>query len=364
MKNIAVFYGGVSVESEVSVITGVLTANTLRKKDFNVIPVYVNGDGEWFTGEYLFDPDNYAEFDKSKVKRVSIIGGSNALFQIKGKKVKELFPISCAINCMHGERGEDGSLAGLLNMCNIPLVSPPLLSSAVSMDKRFTKIVLKGLKVKALPSVTVGSTAELDKLKLNFTYPVIVKPVCGGSSIGVNTANDLKRLSECVAYALRFGERAIIEPCLNDFTEINCAVYACDGKIFTSECERPIGKTEILSFADKYQGGGREFPANLDESVSLRIKKISERVYADLGFSGIIRIDYFVYGEEIYLNEINSVPGSLAYYLFCNTTAEFGNLLENLIKDGIKRASARDTFQKKFKSGILSSVGAKSSKRL
>lgn len=364
MENIAVFFGGVSVEHEISVITGVLTTNSLDGEKFRAVPVYVDGKGEWFTGEYLKDPDNFKSFDYKKVNKVTLVAGERSLYAVKGKRLKKLFSISAAINCMHGERGEDGSLAGLLNMCGVPLVSPPLCPSAFSMDKTFTKTVLKGMGVRTLPFIEVFSPREAVEKKRAFGYPVIVKPACGGSSIGVRRAETPKETAEAAAYALRFGGRAVIEPCLENFIEINCAAYLGKNGIIVSECERPVGKTEILSFKDKYESGTREFPAKIDAAVSERIKNITKKVYALAGFTGIIRIDYFVSEGKVYLNEINSVPGSLAYYLFTRTQKGFTEILCEIIEVCKSRAAAEDTVQKSFHSGILRAVGGKSAKRL
>ena len=164
MKNIAVFFGGQSVEHEISVITGVLTVNSLDKTGYRAVPVYVGTDGVRYTGDYLKDPDNYKAFDGKKVKRVTFIPGDNALYLLKGKKIKRYIEIAAAINCMHGERGEDGSLAGELKTLGIPLASPDILPSSVCMDKTFTKIVMKGIGVKMLPSVTVKSAGEARKI--------------------------------------------------------------------------------------------------------------------------------------------------------------------------------------------------------
>lgn len=363
MKNIAVFFGGVSCESEVSIITGVLTANTIDKEKFNVVPVYVDGNGEWLSGEYLLDPDNYKNLDYKRVKRVTLVDGENKLFYVCRKKLKLYCEISCAINCMHGERGEDGSLFGTLNMCGIPLASPPLLPSAVSMDKKITKTLLKGLKIPTLPCVTVNSAEKIVQ-PLPFSFPIIVKPLYGGSSIGVNKANNIKELESAVNYALRFGEFAELEPCLKDFTEINCATYRGKSGVVVSECEKPIGKNEVLTFFDKYESGFREFPAKIDARISKKIKKISQKVYDELNFSGIIRIDFFVKDEKVILNEINAVPGSLAYYLFCKNLKEFSKVLTEIIELALVGKTRRDSVQKSFSSGILSAVGSKSAKRL
>ena len=363
MKTVVVFYGGKSVEHDVSIITGVMTANCLGGSEYQSLPVYIDKSGAWYTGESLLDPDGYKNLNFKKLKRVTLTGGSNVLFEIKRGKLKPLATVSVAINCMHGGFGEDGSLAGLLNFCGIPLASPPVLPAAVSMDKSFTKTALKGLKVKALPSITVSSIKEWQTAKEKIAYPVIVKPTLLGSSIGISRAENFVELERAISYGLRFCSSVIIESCLEDFTEINCAAYLKkDGTIAVSECERPVGRTKILSVNDKYEGGKRVFPADDDKKYSDKIKEITKKVYRELGFSGVIRIDYFLADGQIYLNEINSVPGSLAYYLFGDTLYSFSKMLKELIAVAEQKFATDGTVTTDYNSGILSGVGSKGAK--
>ncbi|MBR2448525.1 MAG: ATP-grasp domain-containing protein [Clostridia bacterium] len=364
MKTVAVFFGGQSVEHEISIITGVMTANSLDKNKYKVLPVYVSTDGKWYSGERLLDLDGYKSFDFKKLDNVTLICGGNALYSIKKNKLKKIADVAVAINCMHGERGEDGSLAGLLNMCKIALASPPMMPSSISIDKAFTKTVLKSLKIKTLSGVTVSALDELEQLS-TFKFPVIVKPNRLGSSIGVSKVDEQDGLSGAVSYALKFGNKALIEPCLENFIEINCAAYESGDKgIIVSKCERPVGKEEVLSFGDKYESGKRVFPADIDKKYSDKIKNATEKIYRELGFKGVIRIDYFISGGEVYLNEINTVPGSLAYYLFSDTLKGFTAMLNQLIEVAERDFAKESTTQKTFKSGILTRAGSKGSKRL
>ena len=361
MKNVAVFFGGQSVEHDVSVITGTLTLNSIDKSLFNPVPIYVAKDGRWFTGECLKDVDEYKELNTKKLVEVTLNSGSNKLFQIKGKKIKWLCEIAVAINCMHGERGEDGCLAGLLNTCGIPLASPNLIPSSVCMDKSFTKTVMKGLRVKTLPSVTVGESLNEKEVFSKLRLPLIVKPNSLGSSIGITKVNQKDELCHAVAFAKRFGEKVIIEPCLSDFIEINCASYRdANGKIVVSECERPVGKDQVLSFDDKYKSGKRIFPADISEKLAEKIKETTKKVYKEICADGIIRIDYFVSDGEVYLNEVNTVPGSLAFYLFGDTLKNFTKLLTELIGVATKRHNQSQSYQKTFNTGILNMGGIKS----
>ncbi len=361
MKNIAVFFGGQSVEHDVSVITGALTLNSIDKSAYNPIPVYVDKNGEWYTGEILKDVDEYKNLNYKRLKKVIIKSGSKELYEIKGKKIKPLLTLSACINCMHGERGEDGSLAGALALCGLPLASPEILPSSVCMDKCFTKTVMKGLKVKTLPSVTVDGELDEKKILSKLKLPLVVKPCCLGSSIGITKVKTKEELSPAIALAQKYGERVIIEPCLRNFIEINCAGYRNKkGEIIVSECERPVGKDGLLSFDDKYKSGKRIFPADIDQDISDNIKQLTKKVYDGVNASGVIRIDYFVCGSEVYLNEVNTVPGSLAFYLFGDTLKSFTGLLSELIESAIKRGAKRESVQKTFNTGILNMGGAKS----
>ncbi len=363
MKTVLVFFGGQSVEHDVSIITGVMTLNSVDKQKYSALPVYVSKSGEWLYGKNLYDIDEYKNLKQEKLSRVTLIG--NRLYRIKGKRVYKLADVALAINCMHGERGEDGSLAGLLNMCGVPLASPDVLGSSVAMDKIFTKKVAKAIKVKTLPFVTVDSATDLDKKIKGMPFPIIVKPNRLGSSIGINRAENIKDLEKAVNYALRFGETVLLEPCLDDFIEINCSAYArADGSVRVSECERPVGREKVLSFDDKYRSGKRVFPADIDQKIAEEIKDYTLKIYNELCMRGVIRIDYFVVGGKVYLNEINTVPGSLAYYLYCDTLKEFGNMLGELFESALKKGANQQTFQTEFSTGILSFNGGKSAKRL
>ncbi len=365
MKNIAVFFGGQSVEHDISVITGVMTAKCVDREKFSVLPVYISKNGEWQTGESLFDIDEFKKIDVKKLKRVTILNGDNTLYQVKGKKLKPIEKIYCAINCLHGRNGEDGALAGLLNMSNIPLASPNMLSSSVSMDKSFTKLVLKSIGVKTVKSVTVTSKSQVEKVISQLEFPLLVKPNFLGSSIGITKADNKEMLIDGIHNALKYCESAIIEPFLTDLTEINCAVYRDDkGIINVSECEKPICRAEILSFKDKYQDGKREFPANIDIKYSKKIKEISKKIYTTLGFDGVIRIDFFISDGKVLVNEINSVPGSLAYYLFGDTKKSFSNMLTSLIMSAERKYLQKLTFAYEYNSGILTSFGTKGAKHL
>lgn len=365
MQNILVFFGGVSVEHDISIITGTLTVNTLRRGKYNAIPVYVDRKGAFLTGEQLLDVGNYSKLDYKKLNQVVILPSDNKVYIKKKNKLKELCAIKCAVNCMHGERGEDGSLSGFLSFTDIPLASPDITASSICMDKSITKLFLKGLKIKTLKSVTLESVKDCHKKCKDLGFPLIVKPCKLGSSIGIKKAYNKMELESAISFALKYGERVLIEPCIENFIEINCACYKDEkGRIIVSECEQPIGKDEILTFSDKYENGSRVFPANIDKELSDEIKKTTLKIYSELNVSGIIRIDYIIKEKEIYLNEINTVPGSLAYYLFTDTLAGFEKILEKNILLACFNKAKQNGHQKNFSCKVLDGVGIKGNKRL
>lgn len=364
MKNIAVFYGGASVEHDVSVISGVLTVNALDKERYNAVPIYVDYNGLWYTGKGLNDISVYKNLDVNKLEQVTLSCGKNILYKVKRNKLKELCVLACAVNCMHGERGEDGSLVGLLNMCGVPLASPGLVPSSVCMDKSISKIFFKGMGVKHLPCVTLS---ELDGVERagELGFPLIVKPCTGGSSIGVRRADNFEQLKKAVDFAFRYSHKVVVEKLLTDFTEINCAVYKNHlGSTIVSEVERPIGEKQVLTFLDKYSFGSREFPAKIEKRVENKIKEITKKCYEELGMEGIVRFDFMIKDGVVYLNEINTVPGSLAYYLFCDTFKEFSKILNGLIVRAEQGYAKTQTLIKKYSSSVLELKGVKSSKRL
>ncbi len=363
MKSVAVFFGGESIEHDISIITGVLTLNSIEER-YNPVPIYVSKEGEFYTGNELRDPDGYKNLDFKKLKKVTLLMGRDRLYEISGKKLKPLFEIAVAINCMHGERGEDGTISALLSLCKIPLVSPGIAGSAVCMNKSLTKIMLKGLEIPFIPSVTVSDVISAVSAE-KFGYPLIVKPCTGGSSIGIGRAKDRRELEFAVNEALNFSHSVVIEPLVTNFTEINCACFKDgDGNLVVSECEKPIGKDEVLTFADKYERGLREFPAKIGEEQSTLIKKTTAKIYREFEFKGVIRIDYFIADNEVYVNEINTVPGSLAYYLFCKNTPEFGRMLTEMIEYAMTSFNRNSSVKRSFNSGILTTLRGKGSKTI
>ena len=374
MRNVLVFFGGKSCEHDVSIITGVLTTNSIDKSEFNAIPIYVSKDGVWHTGDCLKDIEWFKSKNLSKLTTVTLIAGSQELYQISKNKLKKVCTVTAVINCMHGLNGEDGSLAGYLKLCNIPFASPDLYGSSLAIDKDYTKLFLSGINVEKLPYVRLFKELYYSKkqsavniIEKRFGYPVIVKPSNLGSSIGITLAKSSGELLTALDKAFTYDEKVIVEKAITNFTEINCSAYKCGDKVIVSECEEPVSANEILSFSDKYLGakGGasRNFPANIPPNISQKIKAITEKVYRKADFIGVIRIDYLVKDDKIYLNEINTVPGSLAYYLHSDSIKGFSEMLTALLKEGINKHLKTQRLNFNYNSSVIDNIkGVKGAK--
>ena len=366
MKKIAVFFGGMSQEHDVSVITGVFTLNCLDKTKYEGVPIYVSKDGLWFSGKSLFNISDFRFGEPKGLKRVALFAGDNNLYEM-GARLKRKFVLSGAINCMHGRNGEDGTLAAVCKLSKVPLASPDLFSSAMAMDKELTKTCLNAIGVKTAEGFTVAradyyaDTRGFIKKTEKLGYPVIIKPCSSGSSIGITVAHNEKEAEKGLNKAFTYDVKAVVERFIKGASDVNCACYKAGGSIFVSECERPAGG-EFLSFNDKYLGGAkspvkRQFPAKISKTISDEIKATTAYVYKKFDFSGIVRIDYLVCGDEIVLNEINSVPGSLAYYLFCDKIADFTNLLTALIEESFTKWREYFNCRFTFSSSVLALDG-------
>ncbi len=365
MKNILVFYGGVSCEHDISVITGVMALNALKGTNYSPTPIYIDKNGEWYSGEKLFDTAFYSHFDVKKVKKVTLLPQNTELYEVKNGKLKQILKVDAALNCMHGLNGEDGSLSGLMQLCKIPFAAPPTFASSLAMDKYYTKIVLAGLDVACLPYVRICKDTFLKSrnfvlkyIKGRLGYPVIVKPENLGSSIGISKASNDGEAVTALSEAFRYDGKVVVEKALENFREINCACYKSGDRYFVSECEEPVVSGKFLTFDDKYSTPTeKKFPAPLDKKLSAEIKGIVKYIYKKLDFKGVVRMDFLLIGDKVYLNEINSVPGSLAYYLFCDTTEKLGDFIGVLIEDAIDEFIKFKSNDFTFKSDVLSFGG-------
>lgn len=347
---IAVIFGGRSCEHDVSVVTGIQTLAETEKLD--PVPVYIDRAGNWFTGRMRTVDDVR---NKRGLKSVYMRPGSNRLKTQLGRTVAV---VDTAVLCCHGANGEDGTLQGFLELCGVAYTGSDVYASALCMDKARFKRFAAAEGFAQLPytdftrnkfNSDIYSVAE--KLN-NIGYPFMIKPSRQGSSIGIGKAANEKELVARVRTALAYDDTVVAEKLLTGFREFNCAALS-DGKTLTvSEAEEPIGWKDYLSYEDKYAGKKavkRKFPAPVSDSLRAQIRECTEKIFRAAGLGGVARVDYML-GEDgvLYLNEVNTVPGSLASYFFIGRHTDADGFYEKLIADARSRKAARDRLVYKY----------------
>ncbi|MCD8040498.1 MAG: ATP-grasp domain-containing protein [Clostridia bacterium] len=353
--NIAVVFGGASNESEISVITGTMACNVLKKGGVDVLPVYITQKGEFFCGEELADVHGYSAFIAEEHTRCIVANGGIYTLNKKGK-TKKFLPVYAALNCCHGGLGEGGGLCGLFGFNAIPLAGADMFASSAFMDKYHTKQLLAALNVPALPYAVVRSMGDIPQAIKAIGFPMVVKPACLGSSIGVSVAQDERQLNVAIGAALCYDKKAICEPYLQSRREINVAVYFSGDETVASDCEEVSSSDSFLTFDDKYAGGGSSrIPADLPQDMAQLIKNIAKKVYVECEMRGIARFDFLLDGDKIYLSEVNTVPGSMGYYLFSKNFGGFYPVLEGVIEQAV--TDFADARRKKIiTTGILNGI--------
>ncbi|MCL2751628.1 MAG: D-alanine--D-alanine ligase [Firmicutes bacterium] len=377
MENIAVLFGGRSCEHDISVITAMQAIHALDKAKYSVIPVYIGIDGDFYTGAALLETAFYRKPIYKRLKKAYFCPPSGLLHV--GKRRKPLYKIDAAIVAMHGLNGEDGTIASLMELCAIPYTSCGVAAAAVTMDKILMKSAFKGAGLPVLPSVAV-SVEEFGIFKKNgigqaeneLGYPMIVKPANLGSSIGIKKCADREALYAALAAAFCFDERAIVERAVDNLTEINCSGLGRGADVAVSECERPVSWNEILTFEDKYLSGGkggmkdagRIFPADIPKEQSDAIKEMTEKAFGAFNCKGVIRADFIIDNADgaIYINEINSIPGSLSFYLWEREGLDFTGLLNKLIKLAKFDRQMKDALTYSYSTPVLHAKGGMKSK--
>lgn len=312
--NVLLVFGGNSYEHDVSIITGCVVNNLLKDK-YNIFPVYINKYNELY---YYKDVD-VEDFRNNKK-------GIKSSFVKKGIKTKFVnYKMDIAIIAMHGLNGEDGMIKGILDFYDIPSIGSNLISSAVNMDKYFSYCVLNENKINVVKSTFITK----EKIEHNIEYPVILKPARLGSSIGIKICMDEDEYLDKVFECLKYDKKIVVQEYLEDITELNISLYKNKFDIVCSNIEVVDKHDEIYSYEDKYSKSKIQKRVYLeDDSLSSLIKEMSINTYNILELDGIVRIDYILHNDQIYLNEVNSIPGSLSYYLY---DTEFSEIIKELI---------------------------------
>jgi len=366
MKTIAVFFGGNSNEREISVITGMMVTNLLRTTEHRILPVYLTQEGMLFAERASGVEDVIAP--KKPFPPVVLIGRKLVL---KDRPKRVLAELDCALNCCHGGTGEDGTLSALLAWHGVPSASPDMQLSSAFMDKSIAKIVVRGLGIPVLPSETVWEEEwknDAPKIKERvkaFGYPVVIKPCRLGSSIGISVAHTEEELSAALQLAFKLDDSALIEQYLPDRRDLNCAAYRKNGELVLSPVEEVFSASDILTFREKYESETAcrsELPARIPQEITETVQRALTEIYTAFHAVGVVRADFLLSGQNVYFNELNTVPGSLAYYLFSESLTNARTFLLDLI-DGACLPSQKPPIV----TGILSRTqfgGAKGGKRL
>lgn len=359
-KTIAVIFGGTSNENEISVITGTMAANVLKEAGHKVIPLYIAQNGHIYTGQ-LTDIANFKSEGYLGEPRAVLANGGIYTLNKRGK-FKKFEKVDVVLNCCHGGVAEGGAVCGMCAAADLPLASAGVFESALFMDKYLTKLILSALDVKTLDYVYIKPGKTDDMCGDMPDFPLIIKPVHLGSSIGVEKVSNADELNIALESAFIYDSAIIAESYVEKRREINCAAYYYRGEVKTSECEEAVTDGDILSFEDKYTGGGKSvLPADIPADISGLIKETTRYVYSKLDMRGIVRFDYILSGSEVYLSEVNTVPGSLSYYLLSSGFKDFARVLNEVIEqaqiDYIELKS-----KKLIKTGILENISSNTCK--
>lgn len=388
---VAVLFGGKSVEHEVSVISGIQAIMNMDAEKYDVIPVYMTKNNEMYIGNEIGNIESYKNIEDLLKKSTHVIMVNEAgkikliSFPLKRFGKNTTIDIDVAFPIVHGTNVEDGALQGFLKTIGIPFVGCDVTSSAVGMDKYIMKTVLKESKIPVLDAkyYTLSSYENLDimiqEIEGDIDYPVIVKPVNLGSSVGINIAKDRVELTNAIDDAFRYSTRILVEHAILNLREINVSVLGDENSAEASECEEPLHSEEILSYKDKYvnnaKGSGskgmasvsRKIPADLSSEKRMYIQQLAIQAFKVLGCNGVSRIDFMIDKDtgDIFFNEINTIPGSLAFYLWEPVGVSYKTLLDRLIQLALKRTRIEQSLTFTFDTNILDSAslgGAKGSK--
>ncbi|MBQ3157832.1 MAG: D-alanine--D-alanine ligase [Clostridia bacterium] len=392
---LGVLFGSRSCEREVAIISAVQLMNHVNPEKYDVIPVYISEQGVWYTGAPLRDIKNYSPFnpDRKGIEQVAldITAGSGAL--IANRPAKGLFGhatqevvarLEVCVIVMHGLNGEDGTLQGMLELANLPYTSTGVAGSAIGMDKIMMKQFFRGAgTLPCLPDCwftrsmfTENPEAVLDRVEQELGYPVFVKPANLGSSIGVSRADDRDGLLDSLELAFDYDRRVLVEKGLDKPIELNCSVLGYDNDVTASPIEMPLSGEQFLDFKEKYLANGgskgmaslhRVLPAPIEDSLRDHIQQLSCDIFRMLDCKGVVRIDYMFdkASEQVYITEINTIPGSLSFYLWENAGMKYSELIDHMVEAAQRAHEDRNLRNYAFTSDILKSVslgGAKGAK--
>ena len=389
---VGVIFGGESVEHEVSIISAIQAINKMDEEKYEVIPIYITKDREWYTGDMLRDIDVYQDLDLIKRYGTNVVlyykDGSYVLQKKNGLFKRVVKELDIAFPIVHGTNVEDGVLQGYLQTIGIPFVGPNVYGAVAGQDKTIMKDIWKNAELPMTDYVWFYDVdyrqnieETLKKVK-KLKYPLIVKPATTGSSVGISVCENEEELKEGIDDALQYDSKIIVEEVVKNLKEVNIAVMGNYEHQKVSEIEEVLSGNKFLTYTDKYIGGGkkgklkgapavkgkskgmastnRKLPADLDNKTRETIEDIAVRAFKALGSAGNSRIDFLIDEKtnKVYINEINSIPGSLAFYLWEAKDLDFTKVLDEMINIGIKDFKKRMSKTHSFESNILAGYAA------
>ncbi len=380
---VAVMYGGKSVEHEVSVISGIQALMNIDTDKYETIPVYITKQNEFYVGDDIGKIEAYKDIDgllSRSQKVVWVNEGDKVVLSPYPKKMfggmKDI-EVDVAFPVVHGTNEEDGTLVGFLKTLGVPFVGCDVTSAAVGMDKYIQKCVLKDVDIPVLDCVCFHEDdyADIEKLldiaESKVGYPAIIKPVNSGSSVGISMARNRQELTKSIDDAFTYASIVLVEHGIEKLKEINCSVLGDDSGAKASILEEPFHTKDILSYKDKYESNGaksggskgmasvqRKIPADLPEETTKQIQEYAVRAFKALGCNGVVRIDFMIDESDgkLYFNEINTIPGSLSFYLWEPSGIPYKELLDQLIQLALKRARKFQNLTFTFDTNILNSA--------
>lgn len=397
---VGVIFGGESVEHEVSIISAIQAMNKIDEEKYEIVPIYITKDREWYTGEMLRDIEVYQDLNLIKTYAKNVVlyyrDGSYVLQKKKGLLKGVVKEIDIAFPIVHGTNVEDGILQGYLQTIGIPYVGPDVYAAVAGQDKAIMKDIWKSIGLQMTEytwfyDVDYRNDKEsvmknIKKLK----FPVIIKPATTGSSVGISVCHDEKTTEMGIEEAMQYDSKIIVEEVVENLKEVNIAVMGNYEHQKVSAIEEVLSTNSFLTYTDKYIGGGktkakngvkfskgkskgmastnRKLPADLSDKMKKEVETVAKEAFKALGSAGNSRIDFLIDTKtnKVYINEINSIPGSLAFYLWEANDITFTNVLDEMIQIGVKdykkRNSKTHSFESNILAGFASNSGAKGAK--
>lgn len=381
---VGVIFGGSTVEHEISIISAVQAMGFMNQDKYEIIPIYIDKNKDWYTGKMLMDIEIYKDFDNLKryAKRVVLVKKNEEFFlQSLGLWKRNIAELDIAFPIVHGNNAEDGTLAGYLDTVGIPYVGSHVLGAAMGQDKVVMKQVMKACNLPIVDYTWFYDTEynqfedEIKKEIKKIGYPVIVKPATLGSSVGIVFAKKEEEIDEAIREAIKYDNKVVVEKAITNLTEVNCSVLGNYEYQELSAIEEVMSTDEFLTYQDKYIGNGKKgvktngskgmvatdriIPARISEELQNQVREISKATFKALNLSGLCRIDFLVdqKANKVYVNEPNTIPGSLSFYLWEPLGKKYPTLLDDMISIAIKDYKNRSKKVRSFDTNVLSNFG-------